>query len=201
MMLFRYLLLVVSSLVFLSLSGCATTKSPYDHPPKWFKPEKQQKSCPDLSGLYDNMSALESEHQINFSLFRTLFPSLSLAYSGCYDCTVDIRWFDDKKNTLSVTISDPTGKLETTTRQLIKSSGDFRCENGALIIDYKLLFELVLMGGYTSGTNRFYKGSDGTAMCEKNYSSYFHYHYFIPFFSSATNQKNFLRWGNLLLLH
>lgn len=195
MKLFRYLLLVVSSFVFISINGCVASKSPYDRPPEWFKPEKQQESCPDLSGIYDNMSVLESELQNTLSLFTRLIPRFSTTFAFCYDCTVDIRWLDSEQDTLSVTIADATGKLETTSGQLKKSSGDFRCENGALIIDYTRAFEVIFFGGFTTGTNKFYRGTDGSVMCESNYSSFAHYFYFVPIFYSAIDQTNFLRWG------
>ena len=202
MILFRYLLLVVFSFATISLNGGAgggfRAVPAVPTPPEWFQPEKQQESCPDLSGIYYNIDKLDSETQYNPSLFTRLIPSLSPAYAYCYVCTVDFRWFDDEKNTLSVTIVDPTGNFEPTTRQLKKSSGDFRCENGALIIDYKVFLEgLGYWGGYTSGTNRFYKGSDGTVMCEQNYSYISHWDYWFPSPTSSTSfydRTKFLRW-------
>jgi len=194
MILFRYLLFVVFSFATISLNGCVNTKSPYDHPPEWFKPEKQQESCPDLAGTYDNMSVVDPDILISLSLFNRFIPRLTRTYSDCNDCSVDIRWIDNEQNTLAVAISDPTGRLETASVQLERSSGDYRCENGALVIDYGRAFELVIVGGYTKGTDEFYKGADGSILCKTNYSSFAHQFYYIPIFYSAIDQTNFLRW-------
>ena len=95
----------------------------------------------------------------------------------CEGCPVDIWWVDEAQKKLSLRISDH-GDSERApiiiTQTLSENDGDYRCENGQLVVEFAAIAENLLAGVSEFGEARFERGDDGSILLERRFDVFGH---------------------------
>jgi hypothetical protein len=143
--------------------------------------------CPDISGTYNN-----SGLNVGADNFAYLYDELTkegiYGTHECEICPVNIRWLDDQNQTLVVSIESDRGYFS---KHLNQATGDFRCDNGALTIEYTIVAEEILVGTWYTGTRIFKHRKDGSIVRKDQLSAFGHW-LIIPFFLKEVVE--YARW-------
>jgi hypothetical protein len=138
--------------------------------------DEPKTSCPDISGTYLNGG--ESIGGESFAyLYEELTKTRVYLSKECKTCPVEIHWLDDHNHTLLISIENEQG---VSTAKLQQTEGDFSCENGELIVDYKIVMETIIEGRWQTGTRTFKHREDGSIVRKDQLSAFFHW-LIIPF--------------------
>lgn len=183
-------LTIAGTVLIIQLSACSVQ---YPRPQNWPETAVSTCDCPDISGTYYNGP---EEVTGNYDAF--LFDELSRegiwGAHECHNCPVSIRWADEMQRVkLIVTLTDYHD--ETPSIELKQSDGDFMCEEGKLIMDYRLGFEAMIEGMLLVGTRVFEKAVDGSLTRADKHDAYAHWIYIPIILQDIEEHARWLPYG------
>ena len=163
------LVIIISLLIMLVTKACTLH---YYTPTFWTAHiDQPTNQCPDISGSYINGGVNIGGKSVAY-LYEELTKKTNYFSKECEECTVEIHRLDEHNQAYMISMKVDQ---KVYSKQISKAADDFRCDSGALIIDYKIIMEAIIEGRWQFGTRTFKTREDGSIVRKDQLSAYFHW--------------------------